>query len=112
MQKVNHPRFTLMYDPGNIFYYSDGKIDPVQDVVQVASLVTGVSVKDYQHPRNVAISPGSGQVDFVKLIARLRDGGFQHGPLLIETLAPGDSVHTLQEAKKARLFVETFVRLP
>lgn len=110
VEKVDHPYFTLMYDPGNIYYYSDGKIDPVQDVAHVAGLVTGVSVKDYRHPRDVAISPGTGQVDFRKLTARLRDGGFHHGPLLVETLAPGDPAHTLKEAKQARSFVAALVR--
>ena len=103
---IAHKNFTLMYDPGNIYYYSNGEIDPVQDVAAVDGLVTIMSVKDYKHPKNVAITPGTGQVDFPVLIARLRKGGFTHGSLLVETLAPGDLVHTLQEAKKARRFVE------
>ena len=68
-----------------------------------------MSVKDYQHPKNVALTPGTGQVDFPKLMARLRQGGFTHGPLAIECLAPGDPAHTLAEAKKARRFVEELV---
>jgi len=89
-----------MYDPGNTYYYSNGEIDPVRDVAEVDGLVTSMSVKDYKHPKNVAITPGTGQVDFPALIACLRKGGFTHGPLLVETLAPGDLAHTLQEAKK------------
>jgi sugar phosphate isomerase/epimerase len=99
-----------MYDPGNIYYYSGGKIDPVEDVAHVDGLVTGVSIKDYKQPREVMISPGTGQVDFVALMVKLRSGGFQHGPLMVETLAPGDQAQTLKEAKQARKFVESLVQ--
>jgi sugar phosphate isomerase/epimerase len=109
VELVGHECFTLMYDPGNIYYYSDGRIDPVVDAEAVGGLITGMSVKDYKHPKNVAVSPGEGQVDFPALMARLRRDGFTHGPLLVETLAPGDPAHTLEEAKKARRFVEQLV---
>jgi sugar phosphate isomerase/epimerase len=109
VEQVGHDNFTVMYDPGNIYYYSDGEVDPVQDAATVDGLITGMSVKDYKHPKNVALTPGTGQVDFPALMARLGKGGFTHGPLIIETLAPGDQAHTLEEAKKARKFVERLV---
>ena len=31
IEQVGHRNFTLMYDPGNIFYYSDGELNPVED---------------------------------------------------------------------------------
>ncbi len=93
----------------HLYYYSDGQLDPVQDAATVDRLVTGMSVKDYKHPKNVALTPGTGQVDFPALMARLGKGGFTHGPLLVETLAPGNLAHTLQEARKARKFVEQLV---
>ena len=109
VELVGHENFTLMYDPGNIFYYSDGQVDPVEDCAAVDGLVTGMSVKDYKHPKQVALTPGTGQVDFPALVSRLRKGGFTHGPLMIETLTPGDPAHTLDEAKAARRFVEELV---
>ena len=109
VELVGRDNFTLMYDPGNIYYYSDGQVEPVEDCAAVDGLVTGMSVKDYRHPKNVALTPGTGQVDFPALVARLRKGGFTHGPLVIETLAPGDADHTLKEAVKARRFVEALV---
>ncbi len=108
-QRVHHRAFTIMYDPGNVLYYSDGKIDPVADCQAVQGLVTGVSVKDYRHPKDVALTPGDGQVDFPALMKKLRAGGFTHGPLMIETLKPGDPAQTLAEAKKAKAFVERLV---
>jgi len=109
VEQVGHKNFTVMYDPGNIYYYSNGEVDPVQDAASVDDLITGMSVKDYKHPKNVALTPGTGQVDFPALMARLGKGGFTHGPLIIETLAPGDPAQTMQEAKKARKFVEQLV---
>lgn len=109
VEQVSHENFTVMYDPGNIYYYSNGDLDPVKDAATVGGLISGMSVKDYKHPKNVAITPGDGQVDFPALMARLGKGGFTHGPLIIETLAPGDMPQTLAEAKKARKFVEELV---
>jgi sugar phosphate isomerase/epimerase len=106
---VNHRNFTIWYDPGNILYYSDAKLEPVKDAATVPGLVTGVCVKDYRHPKNVAVTPGTGQVDFPAVMAVLKEGGFTGGPLVIETLAPGDLPSMLAEARKARQFVERLV---
>jgi hypothetical protein len=63
-------------------------------------------VKDYRHPKNVAVTPGTGQVNFPAVLARLKKGGFTGGPLIVECLEPADAEKTLGEAKKARLFLE------
>ncbi|NLF73244.1 MAG: sugar phosphate isomerase/epimerase [Candidatus Anammoximicrobium sp.] len=110
VEKVNQQNFRLWYDPGNIYFYSNGELDPVQDAGAVDGLVYGMSVKDYRHPKQVAVTPGTGQVDFRALMARLKRGGFVGGPLVIECLAPGELPALLQEAKKARAFVEDAVR--
>ena len=107
--RVNRANFTVMYDPGNIFFYSEGKVNPVEDVKAVAGLVTGVSVKDYLPPNNVALTPGTGNVDFPALFAQLRRGGLTGGPLMIEMVNPGDPDQTLDEVKKAKRFVEQLV---
>jgi neutral ceramidase len=98
--------FRIWYDPGNILYYSDGQLDPVADAAAVDGLVTGMCVKDYRHPKNVAVTPGTGQVDFPAVLARLKKGGFTGGPLIVECLEPADAEKMLGEAKKARLFLE------
>jgi sugar phosphate isomerase/epimerase len=107
---VNHPNFTLWYDPGNILYYSGAQLDPAKDAATVHGLVTGMCVKDYKHPKNVAVTPGTGMVDFPAVMAVLQKGGFTSGPLVIETLAPGDPAATLTEARKARRFVQGLVK--
>ena len=103
---VGHERFRLWYDPGNILAYSDGKLDPVADAAAVDGLVTGMCIKDFTPERRVQVTPGTGRVDFRAVLARLEQGGFTAGPLLVETLAPGDLGTLVEEAKKARKFLE------
>ena len=106
IERVNHANFRLWYDPGNVFFYSEGKLDPAWDCESVAGLVTGMCVKDYVQPRNVLVTPGTGMVDFAAVMAHLQSGGFTSGPLVVETLKPGDANELLAEAIKARKFVE------
>ncbi|MHC4120038.1 MAG: sugar phosphate isomerase/epimerase family protein [Planctomycetota bacterium] len=106
IEMVGHKNFRIWYDPGNIYFYSDAKLDPVTDAASVDGLVVGMCIKDYKHPRNVAVTPGTGMVDFPAVLARLKQGGFTGGPLVVECLEPGDLKHTLAEAKKTREFLE------
>lgn len=106
IEMVNHKNFRIWYDPGNIYFYSDGKLNPVDDAATVDGLVVGMCVKDYKHPKNVAVTPGTGQVDFPAVLARLKQGGFTRGALVVECLDPGDLEQTLAEAKKVRHFLE------
>ncbi|MBN2508226.1 MAG: sugar phosphate isomerase/epimerase [Verrucomicrobia bacterium] len=110
IEQVGRKNFRLWYDPGNIYYYSDGRLDPVADAATVDGLVVGMSVKDYRHPKDVMVTPGTGQVDFPKVLARLRQGGFARGPLVVECLAPGDLNRIKAEARKARRFLEELTR--
>lgn len=116
IERVGHPNFTLWYDPGNIYYYSDGKLDPVRDAPTVAGLVTGMCVKDFtmateggKPAKDVMVTPGTGRVDFPAVMAALKGGGFTGGPLVIETLAQGDLRWLVTEATKARKFLERLV---
>ena len=110
VEKVGHPNFRIWYDPGNIFYYSNGALDPVADCPSVDGLVTGMCVKDYLPPKNVQVTPGTGKVNFRSVFTRLASGGFTRGSLVVECVAPGDLKQTVAEARKAREFVETWIR--
>lgn len=110
IEQVGHKNFRLWYDPGNIFYYSDGRRDPVDDAATVDGLVAGMSVKDFLPPKEVNVTPGTGRVDFRRVLARLRQGGFTRGPLVVECLAKGDRAHLDAEARRARLFLEEITR--
>ena len=106
IELVAHANFRLWYDPGNIFYYSDGKLDPVEDCATVDGLVVGMSVKDFTPPKEVMVTPGTGKVDFSKVLSRLKHGGFVRGPLIVECLDRGDLKNTIDQARKARRFLE------
>jgi sugar phosphate isomerase/epimerase len=117
IEKVGHKNFDLWYDPGNIFFYSNGELDPVDDAATVNGLVrTGMCVKDFdlverdgKPTRDVWLTPGTGRVDFPKVLAKLREGGFTNGHLVIECITrtdPNDQKALIEEAKKARRFVE------
>jgi len=107
IEQVGHRNFRLWYDPGNIFYYSDGKLDPVDDSATVDGLVAGMSVKDFKPPKEVMVTPGAGEVNFPRVFANLKKGGFARGPLVVECLARGDDpAKVTAEAKKARQFLE------
>lgn len=104
---VGNKNFGIWYDPGNIFFYSDGKVDPVNDVPSVNGLIAGMSIKDFKLPKEVAVTPGTGMVNFREVLARARKGGFTHGALVVECLDPvGDAAKLTAEARKARRMVE------
>ena len=112
IELVGKRNFGLWYDPGNVYYYSDGKLDPVQDAATVDGLVMGMSVKDFLPPKEVLVDIGEGKVDFPKVLARLKQGGFTGGPLIVECLARGTLNSVRAEAKKARLFLERLTAQP
>ncbi len=120
IEMVGHENFSLWYDPGNIYFYSDGKLDPVDDAATVDGLVrVGLCVKDFtmsteggKIQKDVWVTPGTGMVDFAAVLARLREGGFTAGDLVIECVTrpdPDDLAAILAEAKKARAFVEGLI---
>jgi hypothetical protein len=48
-------------------------------------------------------------VDFAAVFAVLKKGGFSGGPLVVETLRPGDRPALLKEAIKARRLLENLI---
>lgn len=110
IERVGHKNFRLWYDPGNIYFYSDGKLNPVDDAAEVNGLVVGMSIKDFMMPKNVDVTPGTGMVDFPAVMKQLRKGGFRRGPLIVECLARGQITYINSEARNARLFLEELVK--
>jgi sugar phosphate isomerase/epimerase len=121
VQSVGKKNFGVWYDPGNVLFYSAGMLDPIDDAATVDGMVFGISVKDWiplekrdpskYYSGRVDVTPGTGKVNFPRVMERLKKGGFTSGPLVIECHAPGADLRaTLQEAKKARLFVEQLVQ--
>ncbi len=109
IEKVSHRNFRIWYDAGNILYYSDGKIDPVADAPAVDGLVAGWCIKDFKPPKEVFVNPGDGKVDFAGVFEQLQKGGFTQGPLMVETVARGSLGELVENARRARMFVEKMV---
>lgn len=109
IQRIGHPNFAFYYDPGNILHYSKGQRAPEMDSEGIGDVVHGMCVKDYREGQSVNITPGTGQVDFPKVMANLRAAGFQGGPMIIECLNPGTLEELLAEAKKTKAFVEALI---
>ena len=116
IEGVGHENFSLWYDPGNVFFYSGGELDPVDDAATVGGLVkVGMCIKDFvirdvdgKPTRDVWVTPGTGRVDFPAVMSALEQGGFTGGSLVIECVDRGDGQlpGLLEQAKKARQFVE------
>lgn len=107
IERVGHKNFGIWYDPGNVYYYTDGKLNPVDDAAAIDGSVFGMSVKDFRLPKDVSLTPGTGMVDFPKLLSRLHQGGFTRGPLVVEGLDQGDVSFINSEAKKVREYLES-----
>jgi sugar phosphate isomerase/epimerase len=119
VEAVGKKNFSLWYDPGNIYFYSDGAIDPVDDAATVDGLVrAGMCIKDFtmskendKIAKDVWVTPGEGMVDFPAVMSALQQGGFGGGDLVIECVSRGDGKLStiLAAAKKARRFVEDLI---
>jgi len=110
IETVDHTNFTLWYDPGNIYYYSEGELNPVDDCNSVKDIITGMCVKDYLPPKNVSVTPGTGQVKFPSIFKTLYNSGFTSGPLVIECLTPGPLEFLFQEAIKAQKYLMDLIQ--
>ncbi len=110
VESVGRKSFRVWYDPGNIYFYSNGKLDPVDDVASVDGLIAGMSIKDFKPPKEVMVTPGTGMVKFAEVLARAKKGGFTRGPLVVECLDRGDRAAVTAEARKAREFLERLVK--
>lgn len=106
VERVNHENFRIWYDPGNILYYSNGELDPLKDAPSVDGLVVGMCVKDYRHPKRVAVTPGTGQVNIPAVMALLKEGGFRGGPLVVECLEGGSLEQLQHQARQTREYLE------
>ena len=106
VKKVNHKNFKVWYDPGNVYHATFGKTDPHIDAADLGGLVAGMAVKDFRLPWYVNVTPGTGMVDFPKLLAILREDGSKQGPLVVELVSQGDKANVTAEAKKVRQFLE------
>jgi sugar phosphate isomerase/epimerase len=84
---VDHPSFSISYDPGNIIFYTKGEVRPESEVAEVAPLTSTAIIKDcliHDDGRpDVNVTAGDGLVEFYTVLSGLVAGGF-NGPLYVE----------------------------
>ncbi len=107
-QRLTHPAFGICYDPGNIYYYTGQSAE--EDLPAVASLVRGMCIKDEINGKHgeVAITPGTGVVDFTRIFSTLAGVGFS-GPCWVECLGGKSVAEINAEAKKTFDFINQVV---
>jgi sugar phosphate isomerase/epimerase len=104
VKAVNHPNFSLCYDPGNIIYYTKGQLRPETDVDEVLGHVGTCIIKDclvIDGKPDVWILPGEGWVDFEVVLGKLTAGGFT-GPLYVECLGGSELADIDDRAQRTR----------
>lgn len=103
-REVRHSAFGICYDPGNIIYYTNGKVRPESDIGVIAPKVATVIVKDCKvmdGKPDVMVTPGEGLVDFERVVDELMSGGFD-GPLYVECVG-GSSISEINANIKSTL---------
>lgn len=88
VEAVDHPNFSICYDPGNIIYYTQGEQRPEPDVHDIKEHVSICIIKDcvvVDSKPDVNILPGTGWVKFDSVLGSLAEAGFR-GPLYVECL--------------------------
>jgi len=105
VERVNHPNFSICYDPGNVYYYTG--VPAEQDVAEVAEHVSCTCVKDQRGGirGEVMFTPGGGVVDFESIYATLRDVGYS-GPNWLECVGGETWEEITSEARTTRAYME------
>jgi sugar phosphate isomerase/epimerase len=96
--RVDHPAYSICYDPGNIIYYTKGEERPETHVARIAPLVTTCIIKDcvvVDGKPDVMVTPGEGWVDFDAVLSALVAGGFC-GSLYVECVG-GESIDEIDQ---------------
>jgi sugar phosphate isomerase/epimerase len=104
VEAVNHPNFSLCYDPGNIIYYTAGELRPETDVDDVLGHVGTCIIKDClvsEGKPDVWILPGDGWVNFEVVLGKLVAGGFT-GPLYVECVGGSELADIDDRARRTR----------
>lgn len=107
LELVDHPNFTLCYDPGNIIYYTKGERRPETDVRDVMGRVGTCMIKDcvvVDGKPDVQVLPGEGLVNFESVLGQLVAGGFT-GPLYVECLGGTELADINARAARTREYI-------
>jgi sugar phosphate isomerase/epimerase len=106
-RQVNHPAYSICYDPGNIIYYTSGQERPHTHIDRVAPLVQTCIIKDCvlrDDKPDVMVTAGEGLVDFEAVLSGLVAGGFD-GPLYVECVGGQSRDEIDHDLKRTRTYI-------
>jgi len=105
---IGHPSFGIYYDPGNVHYYTG--LSAAEDVNLLGNRAVAMCIKDNVGGRHgdVAIEPGTGEVDFDAVLGTLFGNGFA-GPCLVECLGGKTLTEVNESAKRTLDFLQAHV---
>lgn len=108
LEKINHPNLGIWYDAGNVIYYT-GR-EPLAELEPIIAHVTAFTAKDCAGKGSEVMTQfGTGKVDFVAHLRRLKKAGFK-GPIMVESCAIGaTAVETTANAAANRKFLEAAI---
>ena len=104
LREISHPNFRIYYDPGNIHFYTGESA--AEDVKLIAEHVVAMCIKDETGGvhGDVAIEPGTGDVDWDAVFGTLKDAGFD-GPCIVECLGGASLAEIDESAKRTHEFL-------
>lgn len=107
-KRMNHPRFGVSYDPGNIHFYEGLRAD--EDVKSVAAEVHSICVKDHkgEQRENNFPTPGEGDVNWGPVWQSLSGADFD-GFALVELLGGTSDTEIDAAAATARRRIQEWV---
>lgn len=111
VEAVDHPNFSLCYDPGNIIHYTKGEHRPETDVHDIKEHVSICIIKDCaleDGQPNVNTLPGEGLVDFARVLGVLTEAGFR-GALYVECLGGSEWDDILDRGRRTHEYITGIV---
>lgn len=120
VREVDHPSVRVNYDAGNVMDYTQGKVNPLEDIQTCAELIHSFCMKDHRMlPTSQDCGPGLGEIDHFRLLSNVAFTG-RAMPLCCENIfAPRfratqqqpsqpDEIDSL--ARRAREYLELVIR--
>jgi len=111
VEAVDHPNFSVCFDPGNLLFYTQGERTPEEEVHDIKDRVGVCLIKDCvvkAGKPDVQVLPGQGLVNFGAVLGALVDAGF-NGPLYVECVGGTEWDDINDRARRTHEFVAELV---
>lgn len=115
VREANDPNVQVNYDAGNVMDYTQGKVNPQEDIQTCAELIRSFCIKDHRmFPTSQDCGPGLGEIDHLRLLSNVAFTG-RTMPLCCENifapkLRPTQPNEIDALARRAREFLELVIR--